>query len=274
MTGTVLLMTSCLNPGGMRYTKLQDVEERKKQYIEAIKYYIENTKLKIVFCDNSGADLSELYQFEGSNRIELLSFSGNDYDKTFGKGYGEFNIIKYAFGNSRFIKESSNTIKVTGRLMVCDLDEIKRLKDIMIAKRRRFVLASKDSRRKNCDSRCFFADNDFFIHFFLKQENKINDSEGYYFEHLLYDTIKDLPSDYVVSDFMMPLVINGVSGTSGCVYDANPMGYGDKLIEIRNFCEFKKQQYRGKDKRMFFRLSFISFMVRVKKAIFIRRGSH
>ena len=266
----MLLMTSCLNPGGMGYTVLQDVEERRKQYLEAVKFYIEHTKFKIVFCDNSGEDISELSQFGGSNRIELLSYYGNDYDKTLGKGYGEFNIIKYAFGNSRFIKGSSNTIKVTGRLTVGDLNEVKRLKDMMIPRQRRFVLASMDSRHKECDSRCLFADNDFYVRYFLMQENKINDSKGYYFEHLLYDTIKDLPSDYVVSDFMLPLVINGVSGTSGRIYNAKPMEYEKKLVEIRNLCEFKKQQFKGNDKRMYFRLSVISFGIRVKKAAYFR----
>ena len=263
-------MTSCLNPGGMWYTMLQDVEERREQYIEAIKFYIENTKFRIVFCDNSGEDMSKLSQIGGSNRVELLSFCGNDYDKTFGKGYGEFNIIRYAFNNSRFIKESSSTIKVTGRLTVGDLDEVKRLKDMMIPRRRRFVLASMDSRHKECDSRCLFADNDFYVRHFLAKENEINDSKGYYFEHLLYDTIKGLPSDYVVSDFILPLEINGVSGTSGRVYNAKPMEYGKKLVELRNLCEFKKQQYKGKDKGMSLRLSVISFVVRVKKAFYIR----
>lgn len=268
MKDTVLLLTSCINPNGMKFTVLQDKEERKKQYIEAIKFYLANTKFKVVFCDNSGEDLSELRRIGGEERLEILSFLGNDFEKSLGKGYGEFNIIKYVFVNSRFIKDSSNTIKITGRLIVDDLDEVVKLKDVLFPRRDHFVFVTPNNQLNVCDSRCFFADNDFYNERFLQVGNEINDSEGYFFEHLLYDTIKDLPSNYIVSDFVLPLAIRGVSGTSGEMYSAESMKYGEKLVEIRNYCEYKKALYKEKDKSLYLRLSVISLIVRIKKAVF------
>ena len=35
---TVILLTACISPDGMAYTALQDSNERKRQYIDAIKF--------------------------------------------------------------------------------------------------------------------------------------------------------------------------------------------------------------------------------------------
>ena len=49
-----LLLTACINPNGMSYTVLQDPNERKIQYEEALNYYLTKTKCKIVFVENTG----------------------------------------------------------------------------------------------------------------------------------------------------------------------------------------------------------------------------
>lgn len=45
----ILLLTACINPDGMPFTCLADVGVRKKQYIEALNFYLKNTTRKIVF---------------------------------------------------------------------------------------------------------------------------------------------------------------------------------------------------------------------------------
>ena len=82
---TVILLTASISPDGMAYTAVQDSNERKRQYIDAIKFYIDSTNYPIIFCNNSGEDLSVEFP-EVRNRVEFLSFFGNDYDKQLGKG--------------------------------------------------------------------------------------------------------------------------------------------------------------------------------------------
>lgn len=53
----ILLLTACINPDGMPFTCLADVGVRKKQYIEALNFYLKNTTRKIVFVENSGTDM-------------------------------------------------------------------------------------------------------------------------------------------------------------------------------------------------------------------------
>jgi len=58
----VILLTGCINPDGMPFTKLMDISERQKQYEEAIRFYLKETCLRIVYCDNSGIDISSYFQ--------------------------------------------------------------------------------------------------------------------------------------------------------------------------------------------------------------------
>ena len=96
----ILLLTACINPDGMPFTCLADVGVRKKQYIEALNFYLKNTTRKIVFVENSGTDISSSFK-DFQHRIEFLCFDGNlCFDKRKGKGYGEALILEYAMAKS------------------------------------------------------------------------------------------------------------------------------------------------------------------------------
>ena len=81
----ILLLTGCINPAGMSYTTLNNPEERKKQYVDAINFYLSSTNFPIVFAENSGTDISNIFQdYIKSSRIEILCFCGH-HDKGRGK---------------------------------------------------------------------------------------------------------------------------------------------------------------------------------------------
>lgn len=124
MTGKniVLLLTATIDPGGMTFTALQDAEIRKRQYLDAIAYYLDNTSYKIVFCENTGNDISQ--EITPSQRIEYLTFNGNNYDKSIGKSLGEALILQHAIRHSKFISNSDYIIKITGRVKITNLDKI------------------------------------------------------------------------------------------------------------------------------------------------------
>lgn len=98
-------MTACINPNKMAYTALQDWSVRRKQYCEALDYYLHATDYPIVFVENSGEDISPDYtEWIRKGRLEILTFEGNDFPRHLGKGYGEGIIVDYAISHSVSIR--------------------------------------------------------------------------------------------------------------------------------------------------------------------------
>lgn len=214
----ILLLTGCISPGGMTYTTLENQEERKKQYVSAIRFYLTNTTYPIVFTENSGTDISNLFlDYINAGRMEYLTFQGNN-DKKRGKGFGEAIIIQYALENSKIIQSAQNLslriAKITGRLIIRNIKRIVCLHNLLLSKRT--VICAINSELSFPDSRFIIAQTDFFYSF-LKKKGKINDSTGYFFEHALCDTIKE-ESSFPFSPFLYKPNITGISGSTGEIY--------------------------------------------------------
>ena len=122
----VILMTATVNQEGTDNTTLQVAAIRKQHYVEAIRFYLDNTDLNIIICENTETKFyNEIESYNNNkSRLEFLTFRGNDYDKSRGKGFGEAQIIKFALEHSRFIKESDYLIKITGRVRFSNIDKI------------------------------------------------------------------------------------------------------------------------------------------------------
>ena len=54
----VIVLTACINPGKMIHTSLTDVDIRRRQYKDALEFYLLQTDYPIVFVENSGTDIS------------------------------------------------------------------------------------------------------------------------------------------------------------------------------------------------------------------------
>ena len=212
----ILLLTGCINPDGMAFTALSDINERKSQYINAIRYYLSNTDFQIVFAENSNTDISPMFQGPiTSGRMECLIFNGNQ-DKERGKGYGECEIIEYALKHSKLIASShdQSIAKITGRLIVVNITRIVKWHHLLFPKRSVFCAINSDLSFP--DSRLIIAPISFYQLFLHSKEN-INDSKGYYFEYALRDTlIKE--KAYPYSPFFIMPHIEGMSGSTGKLY--------------------------------------------------------
>lgn len=127
----ILFLTACVNPSGMAFTKLNNPEVRVRQYKEALDWYLENTEFHILLVENSNYDFSKDYQgFIDEGRLEYLTFDGNNFDRSKGKGYGEAAILDYGLKHSQFLgkmQSSQLVIKVTGRLLCTNINYL--LKD-------------------------------------------------------------------------------------------------------------------------------------------------
>lgn len=228
----VLLLTACVNPYNMVYTKLVDPEIRKKQYLDAVDYYYHNTKYRIVICNNTGDDFQGLFSYYSNERFEYIFFEGNKYDALLGKGYGEFEIIKYALSNSQLINKHDYIIKVTGRLIIPNVVKNISYTQRAISLSPNSVLARFERNTSVVHSECFAGPKAFF-RLFISQENLINDSKHYYFEHLLYDTL--LTGEFCYYSFLKPQKIIGVSGTHNSVYKNDYESFMNQYMDIYCF---------------------------------------
>ncbi len=213
-----ILLTACVNPGKMTLTHLMDSSERLKQYKKALSYYLNNTDLSIVFCENTNIDFSSDYQyFINSKRLEYLTFDGNNYDIRKGKGYGEAQIIRHAFNHSKIIQHSSIIIKITGRLICKNINQLvekcnnqETIYSSLYQDKRGHILA---------DSRVLVSPKLFWINYFLRLANDIDDSNNIYFEHIYYHSSQRGRKDgYCYREIWFPIEIEGTSGTSGISY--------------------------------------------------------
>jgi hypothetical protein len=248
----------------MVYTALQNTKEREEQYINAINFYLTQTKYKIVFCNNSGEDISSKITGD-KNRIEFISFYGNDYDKSLGKGYGEFLILKPAFQCSELLKTSKYIIKITGRLIVNNIADVLKFNDVLLCYPKNKIYVTIQDDIKSLDSRCFIATKKFFK-LFLITENSINDTQGYYFEHLLYDVIQQHKKSFLCFDFCLPLAFCGVSGSTKQLYNSEKKSFLYNLVDVF-FYEIIKPQYYKNYTFRFYWVWTVSFIIRLQKNI-------
>ena len=136
MDKTVLLITGCIKPNlNVFRLSITDVEQRFQQYIECIKWSVDNTLFKnIVFVDNSGytVDASIIdYASQKGKKLEWLSFVGNEKMITVcGKGYGEGEIIEHALKCSELLGNATYFCKLTGRLRVDNINRFIKMADI------------------------------------------------------------------------------------------------------------------------------------------------
>lgn len=256
----ILFLTGCVNPNGMSFTMVQNPDVRQKAYIETVEFYLKHTRMRIVFCENSGSDFSSLIS-EQDARLEFLTFCGNDYDRSLGKGYGEWIIVDYAVKNSRWLRNAKYIIKVSGKLKVINLTRSICWSNFVYDEKNLTLCSWCES--GIVDSRCFVATQD-AVKSFLSLGNCINDTEGYYFEHQLHDSllkneclgvIFSTSNDYYehanARDFVVPLIVDGFSWTGGTKYYMPPIkGLYDELGYVYNaLCSNGK--YRGGGKSSF-----------------------
>src|SRR5574344_865877 len=232
----VILLTACINPDGMAFTKLTDSGERKRQYLEALNYYATNTSLPIVFAENSNTDISLFLNPLPNNNIEILTFDGN-HDKIHGKGYGEAEIIEYAVKNSKYIDKTTCIIKITGRLIINNIKQLIRQLNLGILPSSS-IICSLNSDFTFADSRIIIAPCTFY-QLFLKNKDLIDDNKGVYFENVLCTTLKE-QCTYSYFPFLVEPQVVGISGSLGIRYDEDNQSIRFKL----NYLIYRLQQQR------------------------------
>ena len=226
----IILLTSCVNPNGMPFTALSDINVRKQQYLDALRFYVNNTPLPIVYVDNSNVDIKEYNVISNivDDRLELLSFDGN-HDKEHGKGYGELEIIDYAIKHSNIINNNKKVsiIKRTGRLVIVNIMTLLNQLKYNILPSSNSVICSMNSDFSMADSRLLIAPLNFYKRL-IENRMAINDSEGVYLEHVLCSLIKK-QNLYAFHTFFSEPQYQGVSGSTNITYEAKKHTFREKI---------------------------------------------
>lgn len=226
----IILLTSCVNPNGMPFTALSDIDVRKQQYLDALWFYINNTSLPIVYVDNSNFDIEQFKIFHDDvyKRLEILSFDGN-HDKVHGKGYGELEIIDYAIRHSEIINKNKDVslIKITGRLKITNINGIIKQIRYRILPYSNSIICSMNSDFSMADSRLMIAPIPFYMKM-VERKIEIYDSKGMYFEHVLSKLIKS-DGSYGYYPFLIEPQFEGVSGSTSVIYNPKEQNVFEKI---------------------------------------------
>lgn len=215
---TIILLTGCINPEGMAFTKLQNPDIRREQYLQAISFYLSRYSLPVLFVENSNYDITPYLPADiDRDRIEVITFSGNNFEKHLGKGYGEMAIINEAILRSAFFSTANFVIKITGRHRVLNLGSII---DQYLTLPGTDILADLRDMGKYADSRCWGASVRFITNVFIKFWKDVNDSEGINFEHVLAKAIhQSMLLDYQFEQMKNLARLSGSSGTENQQFD-------------------------------------------------------
>lgn len=185
----VILLTATIDPRGMGLTKLTNPVTRENQYLDALEFYLNETKLKIVFCENTGTNIyNKINSAEKDSRLEYLTFQGNNYDKSKGKGYGEAKIISYALKNSKFLEDCIYIIKITGRIKVLNINDYIGTTEINEVNSSKDIWVDFFSEWYIISSVCFIIPKNILKYMIQKYENKVHDI-AFCFEEMLYQSL-------------------------------------------------------------------------------------
>lgn len=189
---TVLIITACIKPNLDTFKlSLTDSNKRLKQYIECIEWSLDNTLFKnIVFVDNSGypADPALIkYASDKGKNFEWLSFTGNKKQiLTYGKGYGEGEIVEYAFNNSKLLKKSTYFCKLTGRLIIDNINIFIKLADINKIYFWSTGLNLKNKHSDGIETRFYSMPISIYKDTFIDAYSDVNDRTGMWLEKVFY----------------------------------------------------------------------------------------
>jgi hypothetical protein len=173
----------------MYRTQLQDIQIRKQQYLDSIKFYLDKTKLPVLFVENSGNDLSDSFATEiKSKRLEILTFGGNGFNKSLGKGYGEMLILEHAILFSKLFAKADFVFKITGRYKVLN---VKSFINYFSQNQDIDLMINFKPDLSFADSRFWGANCLFFKDILLNYKAYVNDTNSIYFEHALAKAVHD-----------------------------------------------------------------------------------
>jgi len=215
-----IILTCTVNPIQMPNLVRSNPEIRFQDYKKSFNFWVNNAFVnKIILLENSNFDLSyfnEVAKNIKNKEIEIISSnSNNEYDKSLGKGYGQYLCLKEIFDQSQIAKTTKYFIDVTGRHCVKNFKAI--IKDII--KNESDIYVNITDNLKFADANIYGGTKNFFINYLLPETKKTNDSQNKIFENCVASaTLKAVSDGMSLSKTPIYADIEGFIGTNGKKY--------------------------------------------------------
>lgn len=201
-----LIITACIDPKNTPYTSLQDPEERLFQYVQSIIQWLTTDIQKIIFVEGSGFEWNKSKISSYAHRLgkEIIWIYEDVIEDScnYGKGRGESILVSQGIETAIYhgIIPHGIFYKCTGRLFPHPhiLDKVS------------FGIAFGNW----VDTRYYKCDINLWRNHIMTHQDKINDNDGYWMEHAVYDGLHH-------SGFKIDLVdvqFLGESGSHGAKY--------------------------------------------------------
>ena len=218
-----IILTCTVTPIQMPNLVRSDPEIRFQDYKKSFNFWVKNAFVnKIILLENSNFDLSyfnEIAKNIKNKEIEIISSnSNNEYDKSLGKGYGQYLCLKEIFDQSKIAKTTKYFIDITGRHCVKNFKTI--IEDIQ--KNESDIYVNITDNLKFADANIYGGTKKFFINYLLPETKKTNDSQNKIFENCVANaTLKAVSDGMNLSKTPIYADIEGFIGTNGKKYKQN-----------------------------------------------------
>ena len=215
-----IILTCTVNPIQMPNLVRSNPEIRFQDYKKSFNFWVNNAFVnKIILIENSNFDLSyfnEVAEDIKNKEIEIISSnSNNEYDKSLGKGYGQYLCLKEIFEQSQIAKTTKYFIDVTGRHCIKNFKAI--IEDII--KNESDIYVNITDNLKFADANIYGGTKNFFINYLLPETKKTNDSQNKIFENCVASaTLKAISDGMNLSKTPIYADIEGFIGTNGKKY--------------------------------------------------------
>lgn len=245
----VLLLTACISPrlkeDNICKLARNDSQLRLHDYIKALRYWLnyKDRKIKgIIFVENSGYDLSALIAESKNNpfdrAVEFVQYPSGEIPLGIHYGYAELDMIDKVILDSKIIGSFDFVIKLTGRLIFPNLEELIN----RIDSKYNFMIDSKNYlfgkvKQRYCVTTLFVMRLDFYNKY-LYNSKKLLTPQSPYIEHLFYRIIKPLFNEQhnrVCMRFPISVPPQGIGGHSNINYSSYSFKYKELLRSIFRF---------------------------------------
>lgn len=216
-----IILTGTIQPNVKICNKITAVEERRLDYIKAIKFYVKYAP--VIFIENSQYDILKDKDFINIKNLYIIKEPLSKYVKR-GKGFQEFEML------DKFIlsKESPESfLKITGRFLIDNFDEVYN----EVKKTDKDMIVDVYLKSKWADTYMFFCKKDTYIKNFLGIYNEMDDTtpeftcaEKIFFKYIINNKNINYRMFFFESNIL------GKSGTSGERY---PLKSNLRLIRRR-----------------------------------------
>ncbi len=218
-----IILTCTINPLQMPNLVRSNPEIRFQDYKKSFNFWVNNMFVnKIILIENSNFDLNyfkEIAKKIKNKKIEIISSnSNNTYNKSLGKGYGQYLCLKEIFDKSQIAKNTKYFIDVTGRHCIKNFKAI--IQDII--KNKSDVYINITANLKFADANIYGGTKKFFINYLLPETKETNDSKNKIFENCVANaTLKAVSEGMNLSKTPIYADIDGFIGTNGKKYKQN-----------------------------------------------------